>query len=151
MRLYCTGNYPHPIKENILDATSQFAASVALIALEYVVGSLEFIKNNPGEYLSYDRVSLLNFRGNIALVGSLIMAGMAGVALLLLPCSAGSGSLEVLAGAVEAVDHNAALVCMGNPSGGGVTSANVTLCSSMRRSATVCMPDSLKTMSVGQR
>ena len=80
-----------------------------------------------------------------------MVAGVAKVAVLLLSCLAASGSLEVLAEAVlrtiEAMNRKVALVCMAGPSEGGVASANVTLCSSMGRSTTVCIPDTLKIVS----
>ena len=78
------------------------------------------------------------------------MVGEAVVAVALLSCPSGSCSSEAPAVAVlvavEAADHSAALVFMAGLSV-GVASENVTLRSSMGRSATVCIPDSLKTTS----
>ena len=70
--------------------------------------------------------------------------------MLLLPCPAGSGSVELLVGAIvgakEVANRNNALVCMGGQSEAEITSANVILRSLMGHFATVWMLDLLKTV-----
>jgi hypothetical protein len=131
----------------------QLAASVALIASWYVLGSPASVKNNPGENLSggydnrSDRRGTTGLTSSSAIVlrtsehGSSDPVGL--IVALLLGCSSDTAP-SLLRGLA---DREADLVCCVGLSKGAGTSQNVTLRTLIGRSVDLCIADSLKTTS----
>jgi hypothetical protein len=134
-------------------ASCQLAASVALIASWYVVGSPASIKNKPGENLSRGCDSRSDQQGTTGLAGSsvivlrtskLVSSNPVGlIVALLLGCSSDTAP-SVLRGLTNS---EADLVCRAGLSKGAGTSENVTLRTPIGRSVDLCITDSLKTTS----